>query len=145
MNDPQKPVHLMPMFGEFENAAGVRTHRRLTHLFDRYPARWVWAGFVFVNGFISIAILAFAAYVSKSLLIFPSLGPTAFLFFYRPLEPAASPRNAICGHAVGIACGYGALILFGLNLDPAASVQGVAINRLEGLDVPLWGPRPHNN
>src|SRR5258708_4330862 len=109
MNDTP-PTHpaMMPMFPEHPSSPMHHSHRRLTRLFDHYPARVVWAGFVFLNGFISIAILAFAAYISKTLLIFPSLGPTAFLFFYRPMEPAASPRNAICGHAIGIVCGYGA-------------------------------------
>jgi CBS domain-containing membrane protein len=193
--------HLMqPMFTELEGSVEARTHRRLTRLFDRYPARWVWAGFVFVNGFISIGILAFAAYISQTVFIFPSLGPTAFLFFYRPMEPAASPRNAICGHAIGILCGYGALLLFELSNTPASTafslervfcaglalastcalmvllkvihppaasttlvvalggvtqpfdllvlelavialtIQGIVINRLEGLDYPLWSP-----
>lgn len=196
--------HIMkPMFTELEDSEEARTHRRLTRLFDHYPARWVWAGFVFVNGFISIGILAFAAYISKTVFIFPSLGPTAFLFFYRPMEPAASPRNAICGHALGILCGYAALLLFGLSTTPAAegftfdrvfcaglalastcafmvlfkvihppaasttlivalgvvtqpfelvvlelavialTIQGIVINRSEGLDYPLWAPRHH--
>jgi CBS domain-containing membrane protein len=42
--------------------------------------------------------------------VFPSLGATAFLVFFTPTAPAASPRNTLCGHAVGIACGYAALV-----------------------------------
>ena len=41
-------------------------------------------------------------------LVFPSLGPTAFLFFFMPLAPGASPRHALYGHALGLACGFGA-------------------------------------
>lgn len=105
-------------------------HRRLTRLFNRYPARWVWAGFVFVNSFISLAIIAFAAQLADSTLIFPSLGPTAFLFFYRPLDPVSSPRNAICGHGLGILVGFAALWLFGLQAHPGISMEGVSILRI---------------
>jgi len=131
VNQREHLNHIMtPMFSELESSPEARTHRRLTRLFDRYPARVVWAGFVFVNAFISMAIMAFAASFSHTVFIFPSLGPTAFLFFYRPMEPAASPRNAICGHAVGILCGYGALVLFGLNQNPSANLEGVALARI---------------
>lgn len=106
------------------------SHRRLTRLFDRYPARWVWAGFVFGNSFISLAIIAFAARLADSTLIFPSLGPTAFLFFFRPLDAASSPRNAICGHAIGILVGFAALLLFGLDATPGVSMAGVSVLRI---------------
>jgi CBS domain-containing membrane protein len=105
-------------------------HRRLTRLFDRYPARWVWAGFVFVNSFISLAIIAYAAQLVDSTLIFPSLGPTAFLFFYRPLDAVSSPRNAICGHALGIVVGFAALWLFGLQGNPGIGMEGVSVLRI---------------
>src|SRR4029450_12686021 len=42
-------------------------------------------------------------------------GATAFLLFFTPTTPAASPRNALCGHAIGIACGYAALWVTGLQ------------------------------
>lgn len=131
MSNLRQANHIMvPMFPDDVNSPMHHSHRRLTRLFDKYPARWVWSGFVFVNCFISIAIIATAAYLSKTVFLFPSLGPTAFLFFYRPLEPAASPRNAIVGHAIGILCGYGALMLFGLQNQPAVSADGVTMARI---------------
>src|SRR5215469_15148208 len=75
----------------------------------------IWALFMFVNGFISIGILCGLAMLFQTPFIFPSLGATAFLVFFTPTTPAASPRNALCGHAIGIACGYGALWLTGLQ------------------------------
>src|SRR5262249_53720701 len=75
----------------------------------------LWAVFMFLNGFISIGILCGLAMVFQTPFIFPSLGATAFLVFFTPTTPAASPRNALCGHAIGIACGYGALWLTGLQ------------------------------
>src|SRR5262245_32984371 len=74
-----------------------------------------WALFMFINGFISIGILCGLAMFFRTPFIFPSLGATAFLVFFTPTTPAASPRNALCGHAVGIACGYAALWVTGLQ------------------------------
>lgn len=74
-----------------------------------------WALFMFVNGFISIAILCGVAKLFGTPFIFPSLGATAFLVFFTPTAPAASPRNALCGTAIAIACGYAALVLTGLQ------------------------------
>jgi CBS domain-containing membrane protein len=53
----------------------------------------VWAAFVFVNGFVTIGLLAAAAMLSGTPFVFPSLGPTAFLLFFTPETPAASPRT----------------------------------------------------
>jgi len=103
---------------------------QITHLLTRYSERPIWALFMFLNGFITIALLAAVAMVSRTPFVFPSLGPTAFLFFFTPRVPAASPRNAIYGHAIGIACGYGALWLFGLQNAPPAMATGVSLARV---------------
>ena len=52
---------------------------------------------MFLNGFVTIALLAAVAMVSGTPFVFPSLGPTAFLFFFTPRAPAASPRHTIYG------------------------------------------------
>jgi CBS-domain-containing membrane protein len=84
----------------------------------------MWALFMFVNGFISIAILTGLAKLFQTPFIFPSLGALAFLVFFTPTTPAASPRNALCGNAVGIACGYGALWVTGLqHAGPATDAE----------------------
>jgi CBS domain-containing membrane protein len=103
---------------------------QLTHLLNRYSERPLWALFMFVNGFVTIALLAGVAMVSRTPFVFPSLGPTAFLFFFTPRAPAATPRHTIYGHAIGIACGYGALWLFGLEHAPPAMVTGVSAARV---------------
>lgn len=84
-------------------------------LLRRFPERVVWAVFVLLMGFISIAILAVVAMVSHTAFVFPSLGPTAILFFFHPMSASASPRHALYGHAIGILCGYGSLALLGLQ------------------------------
>ena len=66
-----------------------------------------WALFMFVNGFVSIAILCALAMVFHTPFIFPSLGAMAFLMFFMPTAPAASPRNALWGTAIALVCGLG--------------------------------------
>jgi len=110
---------------------------RLSSLLKRFPKRIVWAVFVFVNGFITSAILASMAMVLKTTFIFPSLGPTAFMFFFTPTSPSASPRNAVLGHAIGILCGYGALWLTGLQYAAPATVMGVHDPRIISAAVSL--------
>ena len=58
--------------------------------------------FAIVSGFISIVIIAFAAYLANAPFIFPALGPTIFLIFSRPMSPAASPRNISWATSLGV-------------------------------------------
>jgi CBS-domain-containing membrane protein len=103
---------------------------QLTHLLTEYSERPIWALFMFLNGFVTIGLLAGVAMISRTPFVFPSLGPTAFLFFFTPRAPAATPRHAIYGNAIGIACGYAALWLFGLQHAPPAMATGVTAARV---------------
>ncbi len=109
---------------------GLVARLRLTRLLGRFPERPVWAAFMFVNGFITIGMLAALAMATRTPFVFPSLGPTAFLFFFTPTLPTASPRNTLLGHAIGIGCGYGALLLMGLEHAPPAMMVGVDLHRV---------------
>lgn len=188
---------------EPEVSRGLVDRLKLSWLLGHFPERPVWAAFMFINGFLSIALMSLAALTMKTSFIFPSLGPTAFLFFFSPQAPSASPRHTIYGHAIGILCGYGALwatglqqaqwapgttihlarvmaaalalastgalmILFKAAHPPAGAttliialgiiiqpknlivievavavltIQAIVINRLAGLDYPLWARR----
>jgi CBS-domain-containing membrane protein len=117
----KKPLELL----EPEVVRALLVRLRLSHLLGRFPERPVWALFMFVNGFITIGLLAAVAMVTRTPFVFPSLGPTAFLFFFTPTLPTASPRHTLLGHAIGIACGYGALLITGLEHAPAAMIAGV--------------------
>src|SRR5205807_5761625 len=97
----------------------------------------IWALFMFINGFISIGILCGLAKVFRTPFIFPSLGATAFLVFFTPTTPAASPRNTLCGHAIGIACGYAALWVTGLQ-----SAGPAIVTELGWDEDPRHGPVP---
>jgi CBS domain-containing membrane protein len=87
---------------------------RLTWLLAHLPGRLVWAVYILVNGFVSIGLLALLAELTHNPFVFPSLGPTAYLFFFSPLAEPSTPRNAILGHAIALACGYGAFFVSGL-------------------------------
>ena len=86
---------------------------RLGWLLKHFPPLLVWALYVFVNGFMTIALLATLGVLTDTPFVFPSLGPTAYLFFFAPLGTSSSPRNAILGHAIGLLCGYGAFWITG--------------------------------
>jgi CBS-domain-containing membrane protein len=122
------PVGRTPV-GLDDVARGIFARLRLTNLLERYPKRGVLATFSLVNGFISIAILAAVALITDEPFVFPSLGPTAFLFFFTPTAPAASPRNAILGHLIGALAGYGCLVGFGLQDEGPATAVGVNTER----------------
>jgi CBS domain-containing membrane protein len=98
-----------------ENVNTALAHLRLSWLLNHFPPLLIWTLYVFVNGFVTIALLALLAVVSETPFVFPSLGPTAYLFFFSPMGRSSSPRNAILGHAIGLACGYGAFWAAGLE------------------------------
>jgi hypothetical protein len=90
----------------------------------------LWALFMFVNGFISIGILCGLAVLFKTPFIFPTLGAIAFGVFFTPTAPASSPRNALCGHAIALSCGYAALWLTGLHHSGPAIVTELDWSRI---------------
>jgi CBS domain-containing membrane protein len=122
---------------EPEVIRGLLDRLRLARLLGRFPERPVWAAFMFVNGFITIAILALLAMVTRTPFVFPSLGPTAFLFFFTPTLITATPRHCIMGHAIGIACGYASLLLMGLEHAPPAMTTGVDLSRVIAAAISL--------
>lgn len=94
------------------------------------PPRFVWAVYVFVNSFISIALLALLAVATRVPLIFPSLGPTAYLLFFSPRSETSAPRNALFGHAIGLICGYAAYRLMGMPAAITAPHAGFNWDRI---------------
>ena len=111
----------------FEHVAVLLTHLRMAWLLKHLSPRLVWAVYVGINGFVTIGLLALLALITGSPFVFPSLGPTAYLFFFSPLAEASSPRNTILGHAIGLICGYAAFAMtsgFGLPFAMHGSVHG---------------------
>lgn len=131
---------------------GLLVHARLHWLLRHHKRSPVLALFTFINSCISIGLMSSMALLTHSPFIFPSLGPTAFLFFYTPTAPSASPRNTIIGHAIGILAGYFSLVVTGLTIAGPALSTGVTWQRViaaalslgltHGLMVLLRVPHP---
>ncbi len=124
---PRTPEELRSHFELHEagHVFGLIERLRLTRLLFRYPPRLVWAVYVLISCFISIAIISALAALTGNPFVFPSLGPTAYLLFFTPLARASSPRHALLGHAIGLACGYLALFATGTIAGTAGFERGV--------------------
>ena len=99
------------------------------------------AVYTFVGCLITVLLAAGLAWAFEEPLIFPSLGPTAYLFFETPMAEAASPRNTIIGHAVAVLAALLALVLFGVLDADSAFEAGVTPARAGAiaLSVALTG------
>ncbi len=115
----------------------LMARNRLIGLLKRFPERLVWALFVFVSAVVSMAILGAVARISRTPFVFPSVGPTAILFFFHPMSPSASPRHAIYGHAIGILCGYGSVWLMGLERAPSSLGLPMGFRRMAAVTLSL--------
>ena len=107
--------------------------------------------FAFLNGLLTIGIVAMLAMATGTPSLFPSLGPTAFLLFTTPMLPAACRRNTVDGHLIGVIAGYLSLVLFGLTDAAPTIVEGVSGGRVGAAALSLaltsgfmvWLQRPH--
>jgi CBS domain-containing membrane protein len=126
--------------GEPQTPRNAPAHRaeHVFRLFERLKLSWllahlpptaVWASYVFVNSFATIGLLALLAFLTHNPFVFPSLGPTAYLFFFTPLAETASPRNAVLGHAIALCCGFAAFSVTGMSHLPP------------GLPIEIYWPR----
>ncbi len=93
------------------------------------PPRWLWALFVLVNGAFTIGVVSVVSVLTGTTFVFPPLGATAFLFFFTPEAPTASPRNTCYGYLIGMASGMLALAVTGLLDAPPALAVGVDVPR----------------
>ena len=94
------------------------------YLLLRARGQGVRAAFTLVGAFSAIVILGAAAMLADWPLLFPSLGPTAFVMFFRPSTPEASPRNVLFAHTLGVVCGWFALFVTGLTDAAPAALEG---------------------
>jgi CBS domain-containing membrane protein len=91
-----------PLGGRMSDVVlGLGRRLRLPALMDRHSSVFVLGLFAFVNGCISIGLMALVALATGQPFVLPSLGPTVFLLFYTPEAPAASPRNTVGGISSG--------------------------------------------
>ena len=100
-------------------------HRQLVERFGRGGD----ALYTFTACVLALTVSGLAAYLTKQPLLFPSLGPTALLFFEQPMFEGASPRNTLIGHLVAILAGALSLAVFGLLDHPSVLAEGVTLAR----------------
>jgi CBS-domain-containing membrane protein len=91
-------------------------------------------GFLFFTGAASLGIITAAAYVTELPLLFPQLGPSAFILFYAPMTAAASPRNTILSHTLAVGAGILSLWIFQL-VDPGANLSDPGVLNLSRVAV----------
>jgi hypothetical protein len=94
-------------------------------------------GPLIINCCISICSMAGLALISHTPLVFPSLGTTAFLPFYKPTDPSSSPRNIIIGHTLATIIGYLSLVITGLTAAGPVLAVGVTLPRIFAIGLSL--------
>ncbi len=67
--------------------------------------------FIFIAGAVALGTISIIAYLTRLPLLFPQLGPSAFILFHTPMSVTASPRNVLLSHTLAVACGLSALWL----------------------------------
>ena len=95
---------------------GLRNHRILTVMF------------VFSAGATALGTITVMAYLTDLMLLFPPLGPSAFILFYTPLSETASPRNVIMAHTLALLAGLGSSVLAGILFSDFAVQQTMGLN-----------------
>ncbi|MCD4688504.1 MAG: HPP family protein [Desulfuromonadaceae bacterium] len=103
MNHVRRPVpqqsflfRLVAFFSRHQLSYLLRNsrHRRLLQLL-----------FVFVAGATALGIISILAFMTNLPLLFPQLGPSAFILFYTPMSEQSSPRNVLLSHLLGVGIG----------------------------------------
>jgi len=61
--------------------------------------------FIFVAGATALGIISILAFMTNLPLLFPQLGPSAFILFYTPMSEQASPRNVLLSHLLAVGIG----------------------------------------
>ena len=95
-----------------EGSRGMLHRINLDRLAGTRGERFAISIYALICGTISIGVMAGAAWMTHSPLIFASLGPSAFLFYYAPRSFSAAPRSALMGHFIGALAGYASLWIF---------------------------------
>jgi CBS-domain-containing membrane protein len=85
----------------------------------------------------AMVVSGLAALLLKQPFLFPSLGPTLYLFFETPMAEQASPRNAFIGHSVALVVGFLSVWAFGLLDAPSVIEQGATPARIGAAAVSL--------
>lgn len=124
MKNPQQPV---PQQSILYGLIAFLSRKQLWYLVQKEgKTRLLIPVFVFVSGATALAIISILAYLTRLPLLFPQLGPSAFILFYTPMSDAASPRNVILSHVISVFTGLIFLRLIDI-LFPAGNLMDPAM------------------
>jgi len=75
-------------------------------LLARFDEKKVVSLLTAANAGLAIFTISLVAWITDILVVYPALGPSAFILFSAPLSPAAKPRNVILGHGICLIVGF---------------------------------------
>ena len=93
----------------------------------RHPHR-IAGLFLLVEGAAALGIIGWAASAFKLPLLFPQLGPSAFIIFHTPMAESASPRSLILSHGISLVIGLLVLRVFAVFLPEAGLLETTLLN-----------------
>ena len=120
---PWMDTQRRPAFGLRTRWAIWRARLYVPALLARYDEQRVISCIAALNGGLAILVISLFAWLTDLPLIFPALGPSAFILFSTPLSSAAAPRAVILGHSVAILSGYAAWSLLSFLSSQAVSPE----------------------
>jgi CBS-domain-containing membrane protein len=95
------------------------------------------AVFLFSAGAAALGTITVAAYLIDLPLLFPPLGPSAFILFYVPMSASASPRNVVLSHTLGLCMGLLSLYFLILIFPEANLMNPLVMNGYRAAAIAL--------
>ena len=129
------PENMGPQGSLFFKIVKFFSRLQLRYLLPRikHPDRIVRL-FVFVEGSLALGVISAVAFFVQFPLLFPPLGPSAFILFRMPMSAAAAPRTVLLSHMIGLTAGFIALfagsIFFssgGINNSETVTISSIVI------------------
>jgi CBS domain-containing membrane protein len=117
MKKPKSPV---PQQTVLFRIIALLTQFQLRHFLRNIKnTKTVLIVFVFLEGATALGTITMMAYLTNLPLLFPQLGPSAFILFYTPMSMSASPRNCILSHTMAVMAGLFSIRLFAIIFPEA--------------------------
>ncbi len=124
---PNRQPDAAPQAGRLFRIIRFFSRLQLRYLLPRmrHPERLVRI-FVFVEGSLALAVISTIAYYTSFPLLFPPLGPSAFILFRMPMSASAAPRTVLLAHLSGIGAGFFSLFLGTVLFSSTLAAPGSA-------------------
>ena len=101
----------------------LRARMSIPALLAGYDEQRIVAIVTAVNASLAILTLIAIAWLVDLPLLFPALGPSAFLLFSEPFSRSAAPRSVVLGHSIGISVGYASWQLVSILSGQVVSLE----------------------